>query len=257
MLNRLVAWTRRLVRTDGSSALPPLGPLHIRIPVPQPPDTETGWKAYPAFLGRTPNLDHLECHSSVLMPGQCPHPPHAHPEEEILILLDGEADLMLPESTDAESSALRLRTGQAVYYPAGFPHTLKAAGADPANYLMFKWRQNRAPKRPGLAFTHLENLDPMPAPDRNQGYTPWVLLDAPTGWCTKLQSHLSYLMPGAGYDRHADAHDVALVILSGRIVANGMEGRPCDVLLFPGGEPHDMHNPDDQTARYLVFEFHA
>ena len=67
-------------------------------------------------------------------------PPHTHAEEEILLMLAGEADLILPQWRSGKGTqGLRLKPDQFVYYPAHFPHTLCAVGPEPANYVMFKW----------------------------------------------------------------------------------------------------------------------
>jgi hypothetical protein len=39
----------------------------------------------------------MEVHVSSLAHGKMPHPPHTHREEEILIMLSGAADLILPQ----------------------------------------------------------------------------------------------------------------------------------------------------------------
>ena len=83
-----------------------------------------------------PNLRALSCHVSVLDPGRQPHPPHAHADEEILIVLDGEAELVL----ETPDSPHRVAAGTwACYYPAGFHHTIRNASNAPVTYLMFKW----------------------------------------------------------------------------------------------------------------------
>ena len=61
------------------------------LPLPLSRNTETGWQPHFLFNGFTETLGHLTCHVSVLEPGVSPHPPHAHLEEEILVVLDGEA----------------------------------------------------------------------------------------------------------------------------------------------------------------------
>src|SRR6185437_7651946 len=110
----------------------------LRLPLP--PDTENGWKPYPIFNGSTANLRSLSCHTSVLTQGSCPHPPHTHKEEELLLVLAGEVDLILPEMQTLNGDhRKRLGSHEFVYYPAHFPHTLETVSANPANYLMFKW----------------------------------------------------------------------------------------------------------------------
>ncbi|HEY8148825.1 MAG TPA: cupin domain-containing protein, partial [Vicinamibacteria bacterium] len=46
-------------------------------------------KAKQVFKDPTATLDELELHVSTLPPGQSPHPPHKHPDEEIVIIKEG------------------------------------------------------------------------------------------------------------------------------------------------------------------------
>ena len=93
------------------------------------------------FNGATPIIEELSCHASVLSPGFTPHPPHSHEEEELLIALQGEADLIISDgpSTDYARTE-RLSPGSFIYYPAGQYHTIRNSGVSPISYLMFKWR---------------------------------------------------------------------------------------------------------------------
>src|SRR5208282_1271083 len=90
------------------------------------------------FRGSTKGLSDLSCHVSVLNRDRCPHLPHAHKEEELLLLLCGEVDLIFPHAAYGNRRQ-NLKAGQFVYYPSGFFHTLQTAGESPASYLMFKW----------------------------------------------------------------------------------------------------------------------
>ena len=125
---------RRLNLADGphhqlKSAIFPLQ-------IPLPPDVREGW---------TRGLPYLSCHASSLSAGNCPHAPHAHREEELLLLLSGEVDLILPGlDRESQNSRCRLRRGEFVYYPSYFAHTLETMSADPANYLMLKWQGQKA-----------------------------------------------------------------------------------------------------------------
>ena len=67
------------------------------LQIPLPSGVEKGWKPHPIFNGWTADIRSLSCHVSVLTQDQCPHPPHTHNEEELLLLLDGEVDLILPD----------------------------------------------------------------------------------------------------------------------------------------------------------------
>src|SRR5262249_52002658 len=55
-------------------------------------DAIARWRPYPFFNGYTANVEGMESHLSVLSAGHCPHLPHAHVEEELLLVLDGFAE---------------------------------------------------------------------------------------------------------------------------------------------------------------------
>ena len=168
--------------------------------LPLQPDEEKGWRPYGIFRGRTSVLKKLSCHVSVLNPGRCPHLPHAHPEEELLLLLSGEVDLVFPVSEPPYGNRRRnLKAGQFVYYPRGFFHTLQTVSEFPACYLMFKWS---APgKRSTEQLSHRLHPADMQQSGHagDKGFRTHVVFQGPTAALGKLQAHHSELAPGAGY----------------------------------------------------------
>ncbi len=93
------------------------------------------------FNGATPIVEEMSCHVSVLSPLHSPHPPHAHEEEELLIALQGEAELIISDSpSTGHARTETLSPGSFIYYPAGQHHTIRNSGTSPITYLMFKWR---------------------------------------------------------------------------------------------------------------------
>jgi quercetin dioxygenase-like cupin family protein len=211
----------------------------LRLPLQ--PDLEQGWRPYHAFAGATADLPSISCHASVLVPGHSPHPPHMHPEEELLLLLSGEVELDF-----AEEGRSRLKPGEFVYYPAHFPHTLQTTGAEPATYVMLKWRGESATAEQPLPFARFETTG-----------EPRLLVDDATSHLRKLHSHLTVLDAGDGYDPHVDAYDVAIVVLEGEVETIGGRAAPHDVIFYRAGEPHGMRNVGPGVARYVVFEFHG
>lgn len=228
----------------------------LRLPLKT--NKDTGWQPYPVFAGHTKCIDKMSCHVSALDVGASPHPPHDHDDEELLVMLSGEAELELPEpGDDGQPSPTTLRPGEFVYYPAGFSHTLTTTGHSPANYLMFKWRGTRRGAGNELAFRKHDALSyAMPSDDR-PGFRPRRVFQQPTGYLGLLNCHVSTLSPGAGYDPHEDAYDVAIVLLQGTVEAAGERLVDHGVMFFAAGVTHGIFNPGPGTARYLVFEFHA
>ena len=232
------------------------GVYPLRIPLP--PDEEKGWKPYPIFRGFTTGLRNLSCHVSVLIQYHCPHLPHMHNEEELLLLLSGEVDLILPDSQNPDVNQRRcLKPGQFVYYPSSFAHTLQTTSEAPANYIMFKWHTESEKNDSALAFGHFTMLDPVEDTEVHDGFCTRLVFEGSTAYLQRLQCHTSTLTPGAGYAPHIDAYSVAIIILEGEVETLGERVGPHSVIFYAAGELHGMHNPGSQIARYIVFEFHG
>lgn len=173
----------------------------LRLPLEQ--DPKVGWKPHPLFLGSTPDIRRMGCHASILDPGRQPHPPHQHKEEEILIVLDGEADLVL------EDGEHRARRGTFAYYPAGFTHTIRNPSDAPVTYLMFKWKTDR--KQQGAFLRHelvsISGDHPEMGTARN-GFSMKRLFEGETACLRRLHAHLTSVEPAASYEPHVDAYDV-------------------------------------------------
>ena len=105
-----------------------------------------GWHPYQQFGEATPSLSFMGCHYSSLGKAHSPHPPHSHIEEELLVILSGEAELVIAD--DAADPGPRIEpvtTGQFVYYPAWQHHTIRNTSDSAIAYLMFKWTNSTAP----------------------------------------------------------------------------------------------------------------
>ena len=225
--------------------------------LPLAEDPEKGWKPYDPFFAQTASLELLGYHTSVLSPGQCPHPPHKHPEEEFLIVLEGEAEIVLADSPrDQTPTVKRLTRHQASYYPAQQHHTIRNASADPVTYLMLRWRSARTGSKWPLA-TRTFDLAGAARKQPGRGLSVHVLADEPTGLLSKLHIHLSELSPGHGYEPHVDAYDLAMLVLDGEIEILGATAGPNSMVLIAAGEPHGIFNSTDRPAKYLVLELHT
>jgi uncharacterized cupin superfamily protein len=227
------------------------------LQIPLPPPSEHGWQPHRIFRGTTPLLETLTCHASALARDRSPHAPHRHEEEELLILLVGEVELRLPDDQNAATIGRRLTQGQLVFYPAGFAHSLRATSHGPANYLMFKWRGAAAGNDSLLPFGQFEAFERTLDSEAEPGFHTRLVFEGPTAYLGKLHCHASTLTPGAGYEPHVDAHDVAILILEGEVETLGKRVGPHSVIFYRAGEAHGLRNPGRATARYLVFEFHG
>jgi quercetin dioxygenase-like cupin family protein len=215
------------------------------------------WQPFPALRGATRTCTEMSCHASVLVGGHSPHPPHSHVEEEILIPLHGEVELTIPAGPDDPAPRIeRLRPGAFVYYPAWQYHTIRNPGTSPVGYLMFKWQAPLTGAERPLA-VDVHRFGDLAPPAGARPFWTSRLFEGPTGCLGKLHSHLSVLEPGAGYEPHRDAYDVAIVTLEGTVETLGQRVGPMSVIYYAAGELHGMKNAGVGPAKYLVFEFHA
>ncbi len=244
-------WGKGLAKPRVASGIYPL-----RIPLPR--DNNRDWQPFPVFQGATASVRELSCHASVLVPNRCPHPPHRHQEEELLLLLAGEVDLVLPDAVHPPGhTRQRIQAGEFVYYPRHFAHTLQTQGLSAASYLMFKWSTTCHADRRDLAFGRFDMTSSGVDPQVGNGLVARAILAGPTAYLNRLTCHGSTLAPHAGYVPHIDAYDVAVVVLDGQVETLGQQATAHDVIFYAAGEPHGMHNPGDKAARYLVIEFHG
>jgi uncharacterized cupin superfamily protein len=220
-------------------------------------ESPDGWIPYPLFHGPTPVAEAMESHVSVLSPGRWAHPPHCHIEEELLIVLRGEAEILIANGVDPVGArAERLRPGAFVYYPAYQFHTIRNVSQSPVTYLMFKWQGEPIEVERPLQTTIFAMGDTATTPSAVP-MAMRTLFEASTGFLRKLHAHVTELEPGAGYPEHVDEHDVAIVLFSGVVETLAQRVGPGGSIYYAAGEPHGLRNIGSERARYLVFEFHA
>jgi quercetin dioxygenase-like cupin family protein len=239
--------------------LSPLGAAAEQLALPLAPDRRKGWRPYSIFSGSTPNLRSLSCHVSVLSPGCCPHPPHQHPEEELLVMLDGAAELVVGEAEGGET-VYPASPGTFSYYPAHELHTLRSASDSTATYLMLRWI-GRGGGKPAVLHAAAWQFDQQRAEveavvAERGGFAARTVFEGATRDLALLHCHYSAVAPGGGYEPHVDEHDVALVLMSGTIETIGARVTDHGVIFIPAGIEHGLHNPGSTTASYLVFELH-
>lgn len=81
----------------------------------------------------TATLDELEIHITTLNPGETPHPPHKHPDEELLIVKEGTVESLV------NGELKRVGPGSIVFQAANQMHAIRNVGPGPATYHVIKW----------------------------------------------------------------------------------------------------------------------
>jgi XRE family transcriptional regulator, regulator of sulfur utilization len=94
--------------------------------------TKTGSRRA-CFDAPTATLARLECHITTLNPGETPHAAHQHPDEEVIIIKEGELAVMQNGQTN------RVEAGGIIFQAANEWHGLRNPGTNPAVYYVIKF----------------------------------------------------------------------------------------------------------------------
>jgi quercetin dioxygenase-like cupin family protein len=90
-------------------------------------------QARQVFRDPTATLDELEMHVSTLPAGKSPHPPHKHPDEEIIVIKEGTVEALVNGQTR------RVGPGSVIFQASNQMHTLQNVGDTPAVYHVIRW----------------------------------------------------------------------------------------------------------------------
>lgn len=70
------------------------------------------------------------------------HPPHQHPEEEIIIVKEGTVEVLV------DSKLQTVGPGSVIFQAANHLHNIKNVGKTPATYFAIQWRSSKTGEAP-------------------------------------------------------------------------------------------------------------
>ena len=82
----------------------------------------------------TATLAELEIHITTLRPGEESHPPHQHPNEEILIVKEGTVEALV------NGEQKRGGPGSLIFQASNQLHNIRNIGTGPATYHVINWK---------------------------------------------------------------------------------------------------------------------
>jgi XRE family transcriptional regulator, regulator of sulfur utilization len=100
-----------------------------QIPVKKTPKGESR----KFFQAPTATLDELECHVTTLNPGEMAHPPHQHPDEELIIVKEGLVESLV------NGELKQVGPGSVIFQASNQMHSIRNVGDTPATYHVIKW----------------------------------------------------------------------------------------------------------------------
>jgi quercetin dioxygenase-like cupin family protein len=206
----------------------------------------------------TATLERLECHISVLNPSKASHPPHTHPQEELIILKEGTLDV------NANGVVRRVGPGSFFFFRSNNPHNVSNNGDQPAKYFVFNFATARthtppaigAPTAAGELGSTVLDWAQLPVKATKTGERREVV-DSPTATLTHLECHVTTLNPGlAAHAPHRHPDEEIILVKDGTldVTINGrtQPAGPGDILFFSSNDEHGMKNSGATTATYYV-----
>ncbi len=85
------------------------------------------------FDASTATLANLECHITTVNPGEAPHAPHRHVDEEMLFIKEGTVEVTI------NGVAHQAGPGSVVFFASNDLHGLRNVGATPATYFVLRF----------------------------------------------------------------------------------------------------------------------
>jgi quercetin dioxygenase-like cupin family protein len=207
----------------------------------------------------TVTLKEFECHISTLNPQQASHPPHTHPQEELIILRDGTLDVHI------NGTNTRVGPGSLFFFASNDPHAVQNHGDKPATYFVFNFAtavtatlrgQPPLPAAPGRMGSSIFQWDKLEAKATKTGERRDVT-NSPTSTLANFECHITTLRAGeAPHAAHHHPDEEIVLVKEGQmdVTINGRTQRagPGSIVLITSGDEHGWKNVGDTTATYYV-----
>ncbi len=168
----------------------------------------------------TATLVEFECHISTLNPDKVSHPPHTHPQEELIVLREGTLDVY------SNGTLTRVGPGSLFFFAANNPHAVQNHGDKPATYFVFNFatattatlRGKPAAPTPeghlGSAIFDWEKL----VPKANDAGERRPVVDLPTATLAGLECHVTTLRAGATPGTpHRHTEELIVLVKEGQV----------------------------------------
>ena len=208
----------------------------------------------------TATMAEFECHISTLNPGLPSHPPHRHPQEELIIIKEGSLDVHINGVNQ------RVGAGSLFFFAAYDSHAVRNVGTVPATYYVFNFvtaATKTIPPRPAAesagagklasSVYDWEKLKVIPTAKGERR----EIMDSPTVTCANLESHVTTLRAGEeAHASHRHPDEELIVVKEGTMqaVVNGTvhQGGPGTIFFFASNDEHGMRNVGTTNASYYV-----
>jgi quercetin dioxygenase-like cupin family protein len=214
----------------------------------------------PVFDNPTPTLEKFEVHITTLLPGMASHPIHHHPQEEILLIKEGEVDLSI------NGRKQHAGPGAMIFFASNDPHNLQNTGTKPATYYVINFYTDlvhTVPDKPaseqavpGKLASSVIDCNSLPSTPTKAGSHVSVV-SSPTLTFLALESHISTLNVDQSTAANiVDPGDEFVVLKSGavEVTVNGVADRMKEgsMMYWAPNDKRTLRNIGTTPATYQV-----
>ena len=205
-------------------------------------------------------LDHFEFHITTLNPGNQSHPPHHHPQEEVLVLKEGVLE------SNINGHRERAGPGSIFFFASHDLHNVTNVGDKPATYYVINFYTKATlgvSDRPaseyapaGLLHSSVFNAEHFVTTKTETG-SRQMIVNSPSLTFARFESHVTTLNPGALAGKvHLSTRTEIIIIKQGEIEAT-IDGVPHlmkegSALFLALGSTQMYRNPSSSPSSYCV-----
>ena len=220
------------------------------------PTTNKTHSTQRVFLeGTTPAFKHLKVHATTVTAGQTPHPGHAHADEELVIVKEGQLTVTIAgkiETLEAGSIALILPNDE---------HSFENRGNQPVSYYVMRYEAanpdaQRVAKAGQSFVKHWKEMEYKP---HDKGGRRNVF-DTATPQSERFEMHITTLNEGLmSHPPHTHIAAEILLLIEGQ-AEESIDGKwiPAgvgDIIFLQSEVPHAIRNTGRGACTYFAFQF--
>jgi uncharacterized cupin superfamily protein len=207
--------------------------------------------------GSTTSLSHFEAHASSIQPGNAPHAPHTHAdEEELIIVKEGQIKMSINGVSNI------LGAGSIAYAIPTEEHGIINSGKTQATYYVLKYKSKLPmdlPRAKQNGGSFMINWDTVKVAKTDKGQRR-EFFNKPTSQLVKFEMHTTAL--NAGLDSHAPhqhKEEEIILILRGNVTMHigdkFYKAGPGDIVFLPSMVMHNLINTGDIQCEYFAFQW--
>lgn len=206
--------------------------------------------------GSTVDFGHLKIHATTVPPHQAPHPAHRHPDEELIIIKEGELTVTIAGKTKT------LGAGSIALMMPGDEHGFENKGNAPTTYYIMRYESKASAdsvrgRQAGGSFW-IDWKDVPFQPHDKGGIR--RMFDRATAMTKRFEMHVTTLNQGL-WSHPPHTHRAAEILLMiDNTAQESIDGKlhPAmvgDLIFLESNVPHAIQNTSRGSCTYFAFQF--